>query len=549
MPCKPLLYWHTVRHLRWVQLAARIRTKIPRPLPRANHDIRERSEGAGWVVPARRDASMLGPMTFRFLGEARKIDRPSWGEDASHLWRYNVHYFDDLNARDSSARHAWHEEAIQAWIEDHPPSGRGDAWAPYPTSLRIVNWIKWARGGGPLSPEAIASLATQAALLERRVEYHLLGNHLLANAKALVYAGVFLEGRDPDRWLRNGLRILETEVEEQILEDGGHFERSPMYHALVLEDLLDLINHVRATPGAMPAEAVRRLSSAWTTVAARMESWLVAMCHPDGEIAFFNDAAIGIAPVPAELFRYARELGIPGPGPDPADALHLSASGYVSVNDGHRALLVDVAPIGPDYLPGHAHADTLSFELSLWGQRVIVNGGTSRYGAGPERQSERGTASHSTVIVDGQDSSEVWSGFRVARRARPFDVHVDSHGSYFEIAAAHDGYRRLAGKPIHRRRWIGAQGRLAVIDSVEGRFQSAIARFHLHPDVRCEVDSSGRSGILRWPGSPPIRWHATGAGVLVEGSWYRPRFGASLPTCCIALQLAPSETARFEIAW
>ena len=79
--------------------------------------------------------------------------------------------------------------------------------------------------------------------------------------------------------------------------------------------------------------------------------------------------------------------------------------------------LLDVAPVGPDYLPGHAHADTLSFELSLFGQRVLVNSGTSQYEAGPERSRQRGTAAHNTVIVDGHDSSEVWAGFRVARRA------------------------------------------------------------------------------------------------------------------------------------
>ena len=95
---------------------------------------------------------------------------------------------------------------------------------------------------------------------------------------------------------------------------------------------------------------------------------------------------------------------------------------------GEAVLLIDVAPIGPDYLPGHAHADTLSYELSLYGKRVLVNSGTSRYGSGPKRDWERSTAAHNTVEVDGQSSSETWSGFRVARRAYPFDVLVEQKG-------------------------------------------------------------------------------------------------------------------------
>ena len=60
--------------------------------------------------------------------------------------------------------------------------------------------------------------------------------------KALIFAGLFFEGPDADRWVGLGLKILSKELNEQILEDGGHFELSPMYHSIILEDLLDIIN-------------------------------------------------------------------------------------------------------------------------------------------------------------------------------------------------------------------------------------------------------------------------------------------------------------------
>ena len=78
--------------------------------------------------------------------------------------------------------------------------------------------------------------------LEKRIESHLLGNHLFANAKALVFAGTYFSGAEADRWLNRGISILEREIPEQILLDGGHFELSTMYHALIFEDLLDLCN-------------------------------------------------------------------------------------------------------------------------------------------------------------------------------------------------------------------------------------------------------------------------------------------------------------------
>ncbi len=89
---------------------------------------------------------------------------------------------------------------------------------------------------------ALESLALQLRWLRRRLEYHLLGNHLLCNGKALVFGRLYFEGPEADEWLRTGLAVVERELREQILDDGAHFERSPMYHLIVLEDLLDMIN-------------------------------------------------------------------------------------------------------------------------------------------------------------------------------------------------------------------------------------------------------------------------------------------------------------------
>ena len=190
------------------------------------------------------------------------------------LWRYNLHYFDDLNAQDAAGRAALHAALLAQWVRENPPA-RGTGWEPYPTSLRIVNWIKWALAGNELPAECLHSLAVQARHLARRLELHLLGNHLFANAKALVFAGLFFAGDEAQGWLDTGMAILAREVPEQILADGGQFERSTMYHALACEDMLDLINVMRAYGAPVPAD--------WPVIAARMKDWLAAMCHPDGE--------------------------------------------------------------------------------------------------------------------------------------------------------------------------------------------------------------------------------------------------------------------------
>ena len=138
-----------------------------------------------------------------------------------------------------------------------------------------------------------------------------------------------------------------------------------------------------------------------------------------------------------------------------------------------------------DEQPGHAHADTLSFELSIHGRRVIVNTGASTYEAGEQRAAERGTAAHNTVRVDGQNSSEVWSAFRVARRARVRNVRTDHYGY---VEACHDGYRRLKDPVTHRRRLELHNDRLVITDTIQARREHTVeVFFHCHPGATVPI--------------------------------------------------------------
>ena len=487
---------------------------------------------------------MLGPESFRFLNEARSLSQHGWDDPAvEKLWRYNLHYFDDLNAEGAAARASWHETLIARWIAENPP-GWGSGWEPYPTSLRIVNWIKWARAGNAPSAEAVRSLAVQARWLSRRLEYHLLGNHLFANAKALVFAGCFFDGPEANGWLDAGLRILAREVPEQILPDGGHFELSPMYHAIAFEDMLDLLNTVQSSGLAR----AKPQCNDWRVRIEAMRTWLLAMSHPDGEIAFFNDAAFGIAPSTAELDQYAVRLGfLPSFDIQPG-CTWLRNSGYIRLGSGRGVALLDTAKIGPDYLPGHAHADTLSFELSVDGRRALVNSGTSVYGVGPERLRQRGTSAHNTVVVSGENSSEVWSGFRVARRARPHDLAVTQEEDGWAVACGHDGYRRLAGGAQHRRSWRFQEESLAVCDRIDGVHSGAEAMFHIHPSLSPTLTEDGRTGVLRSADEVVLRWNVKKGRPRIEPSTWHPEFGVSVPNWKIAVALSNCESL-VEFSW
>jgi uncharacterized heparinase superfamily protein len=519
---KCIRYWNTIRYLKLIQIFARVKLFLPNFKV---HQFRKndlRILISLWTKPAARSQRMVAKNTFNFLNEIHEIKPNDWNSSRiSKLWLYNLHYFDDLNAYDSSTRSDWHYSLINRWIEENLPF-RGNGWEPYPSSLRVVNWIKWSLNGNLLEDHWVHSLEIQARALSINIEKHLLGNHIFANAKALIFAGLFFKGKEADQWYQKGKKIVEKELKEQVLSDGGNFELSTMYHSIFLEDLLDLINLHRAYNHELPNGLEQKVPM--------MFNWLKTMCHPDGEISFFNDAAFGVAPSFKEIENYGAKLKLlelPGDYNDMRCLNNLSESGFTRVAFKDLVALIDRSSVSPDYLPAHAHADTLSFELSLFGKRVIVNSGTSVYSNSKERQRQRGTSSHSTVAVDRENSSEVWGGFRVARRAKVFNSKDIDHGGIITLSASHNGYHRLHGKPTHRREWQFSNNLLVVNDLISGKGNHDIdAVFPLHPQVKI-FDINVDVVILELFGKK-INVNFDGNGFLeLEKSSYHPEFGAS----------------------
>ncbi len=498
----------------------------------------------------------IGEGRFTFLNETRDLDlEVDWRpRGVGRLWIYNLHYFDYLEgAVSSDPDRAW--SLLKRWIARNPP-GTPDAWDPYPLSLRIANWIQVisnekANQGPP--PEAIRSLYQQCLWLEKSLEWHLLANHLFKNAKALILAGLFFHGTKAERWLKLGLSLLENEIHEQVLPDGSHFERSPMYHTMILKDCLDLLNIRFPSHYALAGSLTLRWEAfreKLQDTVFRMISFLSGMTHPDGRIALFNDAAFGVELDPDHIHTYAEQVTSRSPGIGSFPAIDFPDSGYFIMNPySGDYLVVDCGPLGPDYQPGHAHCDTLSFELSLKGRRVIVDSGCYEYQPGRMRDYNRGNEGHNTLTIDGQNQSEVWAAHRCGRRARPIYGRLRrcADGTII-FEGAHDGYRRLRGHPIHHRRVWWKESLITVEDTVEGRGRHFIeSRLHIHPDL--SVTLKGNQVLLRSDSEKVLLISPLRSGNLeVTQGWYCPEFGLKL--ACPVIKIKHGSTPLpFRSGW
>lgn len=425
------------------------------------------------------------PVSFTFLNQSQSFATPEtvdWNYSGfGKLWTYNLNYFDFIVAPSYPTELA--EALIKSWIDKG--SAKKDGWEPYPTSLRIMNWLVFYHERKTTSiPQLVQqSLKRQYNDLWRKVEYHLMGNHLLENTIALVAGAFYFQ--DQQRW-RKATSLLQAQLKEQYRPEGIHFELSNMYHCLLLNRLLQLYQLISAQQ-TMPSSLLRShehatkstdiatLKSEKIRLALKKNlvekvSWLTYFIDESGHYPHFNDSTAGIAPKPKDLLAEAQQLGIQPQSlaPEISPALR-----HISV--GSFDLWLDLGALGPDYIPGHGHADNLHCCLSYKGKRILVDQGVSTYEKNERRHAERSTASHNTVVVAGENSSETWGGFRVGRRAKTI-VLAETATS---ILAEHDGYHHLGS--FHRRRFKWTEQRIDIMDEIGSGGGQAF--WHFSPDT------------------------------------------------------------------
>ena len=461
MLSKVLLYYNTLKFLRWPQVWYRlyyfVRSKI-RKFTNFKYKF-SIPTNYKWVKLQNTiglNQSFFGKNKFVFLNKEKDFSNSiNWNfNQFGKLWTYNLNYFDFLNQVDANKEDSL--ELINDFIQKLP--NLTDANEPYPISLRLINWVKFLSRNEITDSKINESLKAQAYILKDKLEYHLLGNHLLENSFGLLFASYYLQEKP---LFDTANKILRTELKEQILKDGGHFELSPMYHQIIFIRLLDAYNLVINN-----AVFETDLQNTLKKYAQKMFGWLEQITFSNGDIPHLNDSADEITPESEKLFEYAKQLNI-----KPA-LLSLTESGYRKIKGNNFEAVIDVGEIGPSYLPGHAHADTFNFVLYWKNKPLIVDIGTSTYETNALRTTERSTENHNTVTINNKNQSQVWGGFRVAKRANITEL-IEKENS---IKASHNGYDDIG--VTHTREFIWDDTIFEINDIVSGKPKNAFASFH-----------------------------------------------------------------------
>jgi uncharacterized heparinase superfamily protein len=440
-------------------------------------------------------------------------------------------------------------------------------------------------GEAGLRGELLRAMTDHARFIRENLEDGpVRGNHYLSDLAGLYLCALGLgEVTEAAAWKQFARDALHSEMERQVRPDGFDFEASTSYHALatemllfpallgtgrgdpfgreyldLLEKMVEVISALIRSDGTLPQigdnddgrflifSQYHRSRRDWRPLLAlasflfRNEDWL----------AQSGDAWVeGVWVLGEPFVRWIDTLRVPL-SHRPFSCAAFPHAGVYQLGFGSTQMVVDAGDVGQGNNGGHAHNDTLAFELHAFGREVLPDRGTGTYTPSLElRNRFRSTRSHNTVQVDGEEINPFpEEPFRLipADEPRVRRWRAGSRWAYFE--AEHHGYRRLPLPVVHRRRFLlsAREGSFAVEERFEGRGEHRfLASFHLAPgwDAREEPGGwiarpqKGEVGLrFRWilpPAQPRTEVtedrHSPSYGVTVPAKTVRLRWEGAVP--------------------
>jgi hypothetical protein len=426
-------------------------------------------------------------------------------------------------------------EQMDSWMEQCP-YGIGMNWrSPLELGVRLINWA-WTVEligdsglvAGAFRERLLNSVYRHIWEIDRKYSQgSSVNNHLVGEAAGVFVAAGFFRGfKDSARWRARSRAILEREILAQTWPDGGTREQAIGYQLFVLQFFL--------IAGLVARKTGQDFSSDYWTRLEKMLAFLGALGEGGENLPMFGDCDDGyvldlggergdVRPwlaAGAILFNRPEFKAWSGEysetaywllGPDsrrqwdailplPSESRLTSRAfpetGYYllqwnAANEPQEAMSVvfDCAELGFGPLAAHGHADALSFTLRVGGRDILVDPGTYDYFTYPEwRKYFRSTQAHNTVVIDGQNQSEMLGPFLWGERATARCLAWQLSPTGGTVTGEHDGYGRLKDPVTHRRTLTldGPTGTLTVRDDLAARGRHAVeVCFHLAEN--CQV--------------------------------------------------------------
>lgn len=443
--------------------------------------------------------------TYSFGNFKKKINLNNWeNKSVNKLWEYNFFYFDFLFQKNLIVNKKVSLDLIKRWINISYKKEKHTMWDSYPTSIRLINLVKFCMYNKINSKYINESIYNHLFHLKDNLEYRLGANHLLTNLIALNCAKFFLEIKDNK--YKKLEKMLHNEINNQF-QNNLHFEKTPTYHNTLTEQLI-IYGLVKKIYDHKP-------SNKFLIFLNKLISISKNISHPDGKLAFFNDTNYDSLNYKQLELLFKKNFKII------TKSKYVNESSYPFLKKKNIFIITKCCGPEPWFNPGHSHADSLSFEVSINNERFLINKGISTYENNDLRFLQRSTESHNTIKINDKNSSAVWSSFRVGKKSKVFNIKIDKKN--YLISASHNGFSSFLKTIIHNRTWKLKDEYLSINDEISGKFKNFKIYYHFSPNVNIlKKNNLIKFQINKIKGTISF---SNANNISIKNSFFYPRFG------------------------
>lgn len=416
-------------------------------------------------------------------------------------------------------------DQVSSWIRNNPYK-RGINWMEgIEAAIRLFSWI-WAYNffmdsrhfNEKIHFEFLKSIYVHAKFIREHLsdKWLINNNHLLAEAVGLTFVGImFPEFKDAQTWRTEGIKILEKELNAQIVPDGFTWEQSTGYHKFVTDLVLYTALIMVKNGVDIPKGILLKLSQMieFVNCVSRSDGLLPLVGDEDqGRViklseATYDDASstITIGSILLDRRDWPRTKSeetvwlFPNSNlaENPANVMPTSRlfkeSGIMVMREGDKCMLFLAGSQNAKYShASHKHSDELSLVLDAFGVSFLVDPGTYTYfGDFAWRKYFKSRCSHNTVVIDERDPVGIKEVFESSRVPTSRILGCRIGDGFDWIEAEYDGYKALS---ITRRVFFIKPEYWVVIDAVQGKGQHVYDQyFHFNCGMKIEFDEQDKS--------------------------------------------------------
>ena len=439
--------------------------------------------------------------------------------DPEFVWQFNRHRF--FLTLGQAYRMTGDEKYARAyvaltreWIRNVPlaPESADGPWRSLDTGFRGEYWSKAIclfRDSEALTEDFLQEfydcmLLHARHLMESHSAYRYMSNWGVIENHGLFEIGVTLpQSETTKKMIEFAVQNLEIEAKMQIMEDGVHWEQSPIYHNEVLHCYLDVILLAARNGIVLPESILRRTEQ----MALADLAWL----KPDHHIVMMGDsddvdvrdristAAYLFGNPVLKFGGYERldyesiwDLGMRAEAEYAAmerrepefTSVFLEHSGntYFRTDWTERANFLHLH--GGTLGAGHGHSDKLHIDLAVNGEDVLMDGGRFTYVWGEKRREYKDPTGHNTITVDDKLFTVCKDSWECAKLAAPVKQNFRQTALAEFAQAGHLGYMDMPGGVYCNRKVIFIKPDIFILadELYTGDAHTYRQYFHFNPD-------------------------------------------------------------------